>query len=42
VYDPREGAKVIDGPADVPLASVVIQEEGGKFHAIGILGVRLF
>ena len=42
LYDPREGAKVIDGPAEAPLASVVIQEEGGKFYAIGILGVDQF
>ena len=42
LYDPKEGAKVIDGPAEFPLASVVIQEEGGKFYAIGILGVDQF
>ena len=42
VYDPREGGKVVDGPPEVPLASVVIQEEGGKFYAIGILGVDQF
>ena len=42
IYDPREGGKVIDGPPEVPLASVVIQEEGGKFYAIGILGVDQF
>jgi arsenite oxidase small subunit len=42
VYDPKEGGKVVDGPPEVPLASVVIQEEGGKFYAIGILGVDQF
>jgi len=38
----QEGGKVVDGPPEVPLASVVIQEEGGKFYAIGILGVDQF
>ncbi len=42
VYDPKEGARVLDGPAEVPLASVVIQEEGGNLYAIGILGVDQF
>lgn len=42
VFDPKEGGKVVDGPPEVPLASVVIQEEGGKFYAIGILGVDQF
>ncbi|WP_448587383.1 (2Fe-2S)-binding protein [Thermocrinis sp.] len=42
LYDPKEGAKVVDGPADFPLASVVIQEEGGRFYAVGILGVDQF
>jgi len=42
LYDPKEGEKVIDGPPEFPLASVVIQEEGGKFYAVGILGVDQF
>ncbi len=42
LYDPKEGGKVVDGPPEVPLASVVVQEEGGKFYAIGILGVDQF
>lgn len=38
LYDPKEGAKVIDGPAEVPLASIVLKEEDGQFYAVGVLG----
>lgn len=42
LYDPREGGKVIDGPAEVPLASVILQMEEDKIYAIGIVGVDQF
>jgi hypothetical protein len=41
-YDPKDGRKVVDGPPEVPLASVVIQKEGNKFYVIGILKVDKF
>ncbi|MFN3598263.1 MAG: (2Fe-2S)-binding protein [Aquificaceae bacterium] len=42
LYDPKEGAKVIDGPAEVPLASILLQEEEGNIYAVGLLGVEQF
>ncbi|MFN7065715.1 MAG: Rieske 2Fe-2S domain-containing protein [Aquificaceae bacterium] len=42
LYDPREGGRVIEGPAEAPLASVLFQEEGGNIYVIGILGVDQF
>lgn len=42
LYDPKEGGKVIDGPAEVPLASVILQIEDGKIYAVGILGIDQF
>ncbi len=42
VYDPKHGASVIDGPAEFPLASIVLVEEDGKFYAVGVLGKDQF
>jgi Rieske Fe-S protein len=42
LFDPKQGASVIDGPAEVPLASIVLEEEGGSFYAVGVLGVDQF
>ena len=42
LYDPKEGAKVLDGPPEVPLASIVLQEENGQFYAVGVLGKDQF
>ncbi|MCS6998141.1 MAG: (2Fe-2S)-binding protein [Aquificaceae bacterium] len=42
LYDPKQGGSVIDGPADFPLASIVLQEEGGRFFATGVLGKDQF
>lgn len=42
LYDPKRGAGIVDGPAEFPLASVVLQEEGGMFYAVGILGKDQF
>jgi Rieske Fe-S protein len=42
VFDPKMGGKVLEGPAEVPLASIVLQEEDGKFYAVGVLGKDQF
>ncbi len=42
VYDPKQGATVLDGPAEVPLAAIVLQQEGDNFYAVGVLGVDQF
>ena len=42
VFDPRAGGKVIEGPAEVPLASILLEEEGGKLYAVGVLGKDQF
>ncbi|MCX8164713.1 MAG: Rieske 2Fe-2S domain-containing protein [Aquificaceae bacterium] len=42
LYDPKQGGSIIDGPADFPLASVVLQEEGGLLYAVGVLGKDQF
>ncbi len=42
LYDPKMGGNVIDGPADFPLASIVLEEEGGMFYAVGVLGKDQF
>ncbi len=42
LYDPKVGGSVIDGPAEFPLASIVLQEEGGNLYAVGVLGKDQF
>ncbi|RMH80994.1 MAG: (2Fe-2S)-binding protein [Acidobacteria bacterium] len=42
LYDPKKGASVIDGPAEAPLATIVLQEEKDGFYAIGVLGKDQF
>jgi len=42
VFDPKEGGKVIEGPAPVPLASIVLSYEDGKIYATGVLGKDQF
>ncbi|WP_096602885.1 Rieske 2Fe-2S domain-containing protein [Hydrogenobacter hydrogenophilus] len=42
VFDPKAGGKVLEGPAELPLASVVLEEDGGKLFAVGILGKDQF
>lgn len=42
VFDPKAGGKVVEGPAEVPLASILLQEEGGKLYAVGVLGKDQF
>ncbi len=42
LFDPKVGGKVIEGPAEVPLASIALKEEEGKIYAIGVLGKDQF
>ncbi len=42
VFDPAQGAKVIDGPAPFPLTAIVLSYEDGKLYALGTLGKELF
>lgn len=42
VFDPKAGGKVLDGPAEVPLASILLQEDNGKIYAVGVLGKDQF
>ncbi|MCX7760157.1 MAG: Rieske 2Fe-2S domain-containing protein [Hydrogenothermaceae bacterium] len=42
VFDPTNGGTVLEGPAEFPLAAVVLQEENGNLYAVGILGKDQF
>ncbi len=42
IYDPKQGAAVLDGPAEFPLATIVLQQEEGNFYAVGVLGIDQF
>ena len=44
VYDPAQGAKVLNGPATAPLATIMLeqQKESGDLFATGTLGSELF
>lgn len=42
IYDPTQGAKPIEGPVEVPLATIVITQEKDNFYATGVLGVDQF
>jgi arsenite oxidase small subunit len=43
-FDPYDGARVIDGPADQPLASIVLEHDAGRdeLHATGLVGGVVF
>lgn len=44
VYDPAEGGRVLGGPADQPLAAVVLEhdETDGSLYAVGMVGGDVF
>jgi len=44
VYDPAQGAKVLTGPATMPLTSILLEykEESEELFAVGTLGSELF
>ncbi|MEN3034605.1 MAG: (2Fe-2S)-binding protein [Aquificaceae bacterium] len=42
LYDPKAGGSVVDGPAEAPLAAVVLEEKDGQFFATGIIGKDQF
>lgn len=42
VFDPVKGGSVLEGPAEFPLAAVVLKEEGGNLYAVGIVGKDQF
>ncbi len=42
IYDPTQGAKPVDGPAEYPLAAVLITQEGNNLYATGVIGVDQF
>lgn len=44
VYDPAQGAKVLDGPANAPLASILLEHhrDSDDLFATGTLGSELF
>lgn len=42
IFDPVEGGQVVEGPAEVPLAAIILEEEDGKLYAVGVLGVDQF
>jgi arsenite oxidase small subunit len=44
VYDPAQGAKVLDGPATAPLATILLEQhkDSGDLFATGTLGSELF
>jgi arsenite oxidase small subunit len=43
-YDPAAGAKVVSGPAQQPLAAILLEHDAAKdtLHAVGTLGGELF
>ena len=43
-YDPAEGARVLGGPAQQPLAAILLEHDPGQdsLHAVGTLGGELF
>jgi len=43
-FDPYDGARVIDGPADQPLASILLEHAPGsdELHATGLVGGVVF
>lgn len=43
-YDPATGAAVLDGPADQPLAAIVLEHDAGSdgLYAVGTLGGEMF
>ena len=41
-FDPERGGKVLDGPAEYPLLTIVLSYEDGKLYAVGTLGKELF
>lgn len=38
VFDPENGGVVVEGPAEFPLASIVLEQENGNIYASGVLG----
>ncbi len=42
VFEPREGCRAVDGPAKDPLPAVVLEVDGERIYATGILGRDLF
>ena len=42
VYDPKQGGVPLDGPAEVPLAAIILKQEEDKIYAVGVLGVEQF
>ncbi|ADC89097.1 Rieske (2Fe-2S) iron-sulphur domain protein [Thermocrinis albus DSM 14484] len=42
LFDPAEGGKVLDGPAEFPLAAILLETEGDKIYAVGTVGVDQF
>lgn len=43
-YDPAEGGRVLAGPADQPLAAILLEHDAGtdELHAVGTLGGEMF
>ncbi len=42
IFDPSQGGKVLDGPAEFPISTVVLSYEEGKLYAVGTLGVEVY
>ncbi len=42
VFDPSQGGKVLDGPAEVPITAILLKYEDGKLYAVGTIGVEQF
>ena len=42
VFDPSQGGIVLEGPAPLPLANIILTFEDGKFYAEGVLGKDQF
>ncbi|NPB08579.1 MAG: Rieske 2Fe-2S domain-containing protein [Aquificae bacterium] len=42
VFDPEKGGKVLEGPSEYPLLSIVLSYEDGKLYAVGTLGKDLY
>ena len=42
VFDAKKGGEVIDGPAEFPLTTIVLEYESGKLYAVGTLGRELY